>query len=271
MHTALFMAAASVLLAISATANATSFDCSKTKAPADQTICTNPVLSQKDDALAALFAKAKAAAIDKKAFREEQRLAWNWRQKNCVDPACLNSWYTERTTALSHVVATGSVAGFEAPLVSGVPKATARTRATSTAPAAVPQKKVHYVHPTDILEAYSGNSIAADRQYQDKEFAMSGRVARVGIDDDRKPYIGLYSNYPGRLVKALMLEDGQPEILAELKPFDIVQMDCVGAGTNDGQTIAYVYCRNIKKVATPKNGGYGMPTIVDYKMLGAMP
>lgn len=266
------LAATSTFLAISGTAAATSFDCSKTKAAADQTICTNPGLSQADDALAALFAKAKAAATDKRAFREEQRQAWNWRQKNCVDPACLKRWYSERTTALDHVVATGEQAGFQAPLVSGIP-ATASGAQRSSGPKAVappPKPTPHYVQPTDLIAAYRGNSIAADRKYAGKQFPMRGRVMRVGIDNDRKPYIALYSNFPGGLAKIEMTEDHMPTILAELKPYDVITMDCVGGGVNDSLDIVYAYCRDITK-APSQNGVNTGPTIPNYQIIGAMP
>jgi len=156
--------------------------------------------------------------------------------------------------------------------VSGIPAPASGAQRFSGPKAVAPRPKPapRYVQPTDLIAAYRGNSIAADRKYAGKQFPMRGHVMRVGIDNDRKPYIALYSNFPGGLAKIEMAEDHMPTILAELKPYDVITMTCIGGGVNDSLDVVYAYCRDITK-APPQNSANTGPTIPNYQMLGAMP
>ncbi len=71
---------------------AVSFDCSKAKSFAENTICTNPKLSKDDDDLKYLYGNAKAYAKDRKAFSEITKALWNSRER-CSDIKCVDEWY----------------------------------------------------------------------------------------------------------------------------------------------------------------------------------
>jgi len=251
------------ILLLPGLATAASFDCSKARSASEKLICSNADLSRQDDQLAILFAQAKSAANDKKAFRDEQRVAWNWRQKNCSSHACLAAWYQDRTAALRYVIKTGIELGFTAPVFN-------EAKADATMQKHPKPKNIHYVSPTELLAAYRGNSIAANNKYTLQTFPMSGRVVRVGIDVDKQPFIGLFSNYPGAFAKVIP-SDGEMTTLAKLKPYDVIRMTCVGGGVDDDMNIALVYCKDI--VLVPEKSGTQslMPTQQHYQMLGAMP
>jgi hypothetical protein len=81
----------------------TSFDCSKARSDAEHLICGDSKLAAADTAFADLFAKAKSAAQDPVAFNENARLAWNDREQNCHDRACLIRWYAAQIDRLTAV------------------------------------------------------------------------------------------------------------------------------------------------------------------------
>lgn len=82
----------------------TSFDCSKARSASERLICEDADLAELDRATAATFQKAKASATDQKEFAQMIRRNWNWRNKNCVDKACLMAWYADEQRQLEEVI-----------------------------------------------------------------------------------------------------------------------------------------------------------------------
>jgi uncharacterized protein len=79
----------------------TSFDCNRANADAERIICNDAELAASDVALAALFAQARAASVDKDAFKQHAREQWNDRERNCHDRECLMQWYARQNEWLS--------------------------------------------------------------------------------------------------------------------------------------------------------------------------
>jgi len=73
-----------------------SFDCKKAHSTSEMLICGDADLAALDRDLATLYAQAKAAAPDKQAFADMTRQNWNWRQRTCIDKACLVTWYADQ-------------------------------------------------------------------------------------------------------------------------------------------------------------------------------
>ncbi|MEZ2352208.1 lysozyme inhibitor LprI family protein [Caballeronia sp. RCC_10] len=92
-----------------AAATGPSFDCAKAKSDAERLICSDGDLASRDVELASLFVKAKAAVIDKSAFKERTRQQWNYRENVCHDRDCLVRWYVDQQAALSHIADTGRI------------------------------------------------------------------------------------------------------------------------------------------------------------------
>ncbi|BCZ81920.1 hypothetical protein PTKU64_55950 [Paraburkholderia terrae] len=88
-----------------------SFDCTKARSDAEHLICADAELAAADVELAALYAKAKAAATDQAAFKERTRTEWNYREQNCHDRECLSRWYADQKVALSEIAQSGTVPG----------------------------------------------------------------------------------------------------------------------------------------------------------------
>jgi uncharacterized protein len=86
---------------------APSFDCSKARSDAEHLICSDPELASADLALASIFVRAKAAAVDQTGFKERVRQQWNYREQNCHDRECLLRWYEDQKSALSQIAQTG--------------------------------------------------------------------------------------------------------------------------------------------------------------------
>jgi TonB family protein len=78
----------------------TSFDCKKARLASEKLICSDAELASLDLDLATVFAQAKAAASDKRAFVEVARQNWNWRNTNCFDKTCLVAWYSAQRDRL---------------------------------------------------------------------------------------------------------------------------------------------------------------------------
>ncbi len=72
--------------------HAVSFDCSKARSYSEKEICSTPELSKKDDLLAALYKKAKAATQDQQAFSSIRNALWMSRER-CENTLCLTAWY----------------------------------------------------------------------------------------------------------------------------------------------------------------------------------
>jgi uncharacterized protein DUF4236 len=89
----------------------TSFDCTKARSDAEHLICSDAELAADDVELAAIFAKAKAAATDQAALKERTRAEWNYREQNCHDRTCLVRWYADQKAALQQIADTGNVGG----------------------------------------------------------------------------------------------------------------------------------------------------------------
>ena len=87
----------------------TSFDCTKAKSVPESLICHDPILARRDLDLANLFKRARSAAQDKSAFRDQARYQWNVRERTCTDVACLMSWFEEQEAILNDIVTTGEV------------------------------------------------------------------------------------------------------------------------------------------------------------------
>jgi hypothetical protein len=86
-----------------------SFDCAKARSDAEHLICGDADLAAADVQLAALYAKAKAAATDQVTFKERTRAEWNCREQNCHDRECLVRWYADQKVVLSQIAETGTV------------------------------------------------------------------------------------------------------------------------------------------------------------------
>ena len=82
-------------------ASAASFDCAKARSTSERLICGDPQLSALDERLAALAAAGKKRAASPRAFQRALDAAWLLRQQ-CDNIACVESWYAQRITALSH-------------------------------------------------------------------------------------------------------------------------------------------------------------------------
>jgi hypothetical protein len=81
-----------------------SFDCNKARSQSETLICGDSALAVLDNELAGLYAKAKLAASNQIAFKNDMRMAWNWRETNCEDKQCLIGWYADRKQALMSII-----------------------------------------------------------------------------------------------------------------------------------------------------------------------
>ena len=96
--------------ALPAPSQQTSFDCTKARSDAEHIICSDPELAASDVQLAAIYAKAKAAATDPIAFKERTRAQWNYRELQCHDRECVARWYADQRVVLSEIANTGNAA-----------------------------------------------------------------------------------------------------------------------------------------------------------------
>jgi uncharacterized protein YecT (DUF1311 family) len=85
----------------------TSFDCTKARSDAEHIICSDAELAAADVQLAAIYAKAKAAATDPVAFKERTRAQWNYRERQCHDRECVARWYADQRVVLYEIANTG--------------------------------------------------------------------------------------------------------------------------------------------------------------------
>ncbi|WP_233176713.1 DUF4236 domain-containing protein [Ralstonia sp. ASV6] len=94
----------------SASSLQTSFDCTKARSDAEHIVCSDPELAAADVQLAAIYARAKAAATDPTAFKERTRAQWNYRERQCHDRECVARWYADQRVVLSEIANTGDAA-----------------------------------------------------------------------------------------------------------------------------------------------------------------
>jgi len=129
----------------------TSFDCNKARSISEKLICGDADLAAMDRDLAVNFARAKAAAPDKRTFTEIARQNWNWRNKNCTDKACLVSWYVNQQSWLLEILNSPpqTIVNNQAPTTQApqAPQATQTTQA-----AQVDTKAATYV-PTNRIDS----------------------------------------------------------------------------------------------------------------------
>jgi uncharacterized protein len=86
-----------------------SFGCTNAHSDAARLICSDPELADDDRRMAEMYSSARAAAIDKDAFKLVERDAWDYRNRNCHDKDCLVKWYTDQISQLTYIANTGMV------------------------------------------------------------------------------------------------------------------------------------------------------------------
>jgi uncharacterized protein len=84
-------------------ASAVSFNCEKAHSASEQLICSDPSLSDLDDAFASAFKAAIARSSDKAALKKAAVEEWKQREKHCHDKTCLLAWYERRILDLNGV------------------------------------------------------------------------------------------------------------------------------------------------------------------------
>ena len=82
-----------------------SFDCAKAASVSEHLICEDAELSALDMRLFELYQHAKAMTTQMPAFKADARAAYQWREANCADKACLVDWYASRKAIYSGVIA----------------------------------------------------------------------------------------------------------------------------------------------------------------------
>ena len=89
-----------LILALSSTIGAASFDCAKASSLVEKAVCADPELSRLDDDLAKSYQRAMADTLNVAALRAQQR---NWLKEvrnACRNVACLTTAHAERIAAL---------------------------------------------------------------------------------------------------------------------------------------------------------------------------
>jgi uncharacterized protein len=85
-------------------AHATSFDCHRGRSLTEQMICNDAALSKLDDTLGQLYWKARRRVVKRRAFLNDSDSKWAWREANCRDAACLETWYATRIDELQRLI-----------------------------------------------------------------------------------------------------------------------------------------------------------------------
>lgn len=98
-----------MFLGLSFSVHSASFDCSKATQKVEKMICSDIQLSTLDSDLYDAYSSAKMATGNSKAFKENGRMAINWRNQNCATPKCIKEWYQTREDELLRIAATGFV------------------------------------------------------------------------------------------------------------------------------------------------------------------
>ncbi len=78
-----------------------SFDCGKARSYAERTICSDAQLTQLDQDVSRLHARARLSATDPAAFRRQNDAEWRRRERTCRDRSCLVRWYNDRRQQLT--------------------------------------------------------------------------------------------------------------------------------------------------------------------------
>lgn len=78
-----------------------SFDCSRARSQPEKIICADPQLARMDRDLGRVYARAKRAADDPRAFQRVSDREWRRREAECRDRECLVEWYRQRHDQLS--------------------------------------------------------------------------------------------------------------------------------------------------------------------------
>jgi uncharacterized protein len=78
------------------TASAASFHCTGKSSASEKIVCNDPHLSSLDDQLATAYQRARDASTDPRSVESARIQQWLWRQHNCNDTACVQSWYERR-------------------------------------------------------------------------------------------------------------------------------------------------------------------------------
>lgn len=97
-----------VLLFISGSASAASFDCNKATTKVEKLICNTPSLSKADDELYVDYLQAKLVTGNSEDFKNLAKQNWKLRQNNCDIESCLLDWYTRSTVLYRNVSASKS-------------------------------------------------------------------------------------------------------------------------------------------------------------------
>lgn len=125
---------AASLLMIYLPAHAASFDCSRGRSPTERLICDDPALSALDDTLGQLYRQVRhsLAGAQRRAFSADSDTKWAWREANCTDLACLNTWYVGRIAELQR-----SMAGMQTEALMGTSADAPGNRCTAAEPGIV--------------------------------------------------------------------------------------------------------------------------------------
>lgn len=108
-----------LLWTIAGAALAGSVNCDTRLAVVDQLVCSSPKLMQLDAAYADAYVAARAVAPDQEAFLRDAGESLGWRQKNCKNTQCLESWFERATLAYD-----GQVNSLRASRANTLPQAT---------------------------------------------------------------------------------------------------------------------------------------------------
>jgi len=81
-----------LLLSLTASSHAASFDCSKASSVSEKLICQTPSLSAADERLATDYRQARTASGNSPEFRQLTKQNWQ-RREQCQTTACLSDWY----------------------------------------------------------------------------------------------------------------------------------------------------------------------------------
>ncbi|WP_241586538.1 DUF4431 domain-containing protein [Rosenbergiella epipactidis] len=93
---------AAILLLISCSANAASFDCSKAHSNTEKTICNTPSLSKMDEILSSHYRKAKLATGNSPEFIKLTKENWRKRE-SCSSAQCLSEWYQQSMSLYDNI------------------------------------------------------------------------------------------------------------------------------------------------------------------------
>ena len=77
-----------------------SFDCRRARSASEKIICSDDDLARQDRELGKVYARAKSAAPDPRAFQRDSDAQWARRESTCRDRECLQRWYAQRREQL---------------------------------------------------------------------------------------------------------------------------------------------------------------------------